>query len=597
MKVGNNDAISIVTLFTGNLQYWVPRYQRRYIWDETNWKTLWRDIDRLLRVEERNKLHFTGSIVTRLDETESALEKREIIDGQQRLTTFQIIFCVIRDIAVLPAYKDSGIKSKIQSIIELPEYDANKEKARIEQVTDNSVQNDFSPCRLVPKGHDRDTLQSLLIEGRISDQHSGISRAYDYFKGMITDYLKQEGSSLENLLDVLSGNFHIIPIELELEDEPEKIFESVNDTGRALDEFDYLWNHLFLRARKMGERKSNELYDLHWKKFEEERFWDSVERREMFLRTFLMAKRGPECFEKSRKTIKAFDLYREYSSTLVDHPNYIEAHADQPSLDLVEYEFRQLNCYANFYQQLHDPSPISEDSEEFRKFGSRMQFDNLNLQNLDSFILFLVHEAELIDGNLFDIFQILESYIVRRMLCAKRNEDIYTGINAFFSQVIEVPKFKVRDLANSLYGSWPDSEQVKRSLEQAASKDDNLILHILYGIELHKGGPKNFQLSFNDLQGPKFIVDRLFLHDNYHAADSIGNLMLLTSSPEGGLRTSPFDMEKKMHLEELAEDLVLTTEICTKENWTTTEIADRAADLFVHFEQIWKPIEEFTGDA
>ncbi len=597
MKVGNNDAISIVTLFIGNLQYWVPRYQRRYIWDETNWKTLWRDIERLLRFEEKNRLHFTGSIVTRLDETESALEKREIIDGQQRLTTFQIIFCVIRDIAVSPAYKDSGIKSKIQSIIELPEYDANKEKARIEQITDNGVQNEFSPCRLVPKGHDRDTLQSLLIEGKTSDQHSGISRAYDYFKGMITGYLKQEGSSLENLLDVLSGNFHIIPIELELEDEPEKIFESVNDTGRALDEFDYLWNHLFLRTRKMGERKSNELYDLHWKQFEEELFWDSVERREMFFRTFLIAKHGPECFEKTNKAIKAFDLYREYSNTLEDDSNYVKTCTDEPCLDQVEYEFRQLSRYADSYQKLHDLSQVSEDSEGFRKFGSRMQFDNLNLQNLDSFILFLTHEAELIDGDLFDVFEILESYIVRRMLCAKRSEDIYREINAFFSQSIKTPKFKVSDLANALYGTWPDSEQVKRALGQAGSKDDNLILYILYRIELYKREPKNFQLGFNSLQGPEPIVDRLFLSDDYHAADSIGNLMPLTSRSEDGLRASPFDKEKKMHLEDLAKDLVLTTEICAKENWTTAEITSRESDLFLHFEQIWKSIEEFTGNA
>ena len=73
--------------------------------------------------------------------------------------------------------------------------------------------------------------------------------------------------------------------------------------------------------------------------------------------------------------------------------------------------------------------------------------------------------------------------------------------------------------------------------------------------------------------------------------------MLLTSSPDAGLRASPFDTEKKMHLEELAGDLVLTTEICAKESWTTAEIISRAADLFSYFEQIWKPLEEFIDDA
>ena len=394
-------------------------------------------------------------------------------------------------------------------------------------------------------------------------------------------------------MDVLSDNFHVIQIELETEDEPEKIFESINDTGRALDEFDYLWNHLFLRTRKISERKGDELYDLHWKKFEKETFWDSAEKRDLFFKTFLMAKQGPKCFERTKKTIKAFDLYREYSKTLLDDPKYIKACSDDPSLDQVEYEFRQLSCYADSYQDLYGPYLISE-SSELRKFGNRMQFDHLNLPRLDSFILFLVHEVELVGGYLTDVFEILESYIVRRLLCAKRNEDIHAEINAFFD-AITVPKFTVKDLTDSLYGSWPDSEQVEKALNQAWSKDENLILYILYGIELHKGGLKNSQLGFKDLKGPMRIVYPNFLSD-FHVAASIGNLTFFTSLPDDGLFSSPFDIEKKLHLEELAENLILTKEICAKESWNTSEITDRTANLFYHFEQIWKPVVEFMSE-
>ena len=362
MKVGNNNPISIENLFRGNLQYWVPRYQRRYIWDETNWVVLWTDIKRLLSVKRKDQQHFTGTIVIRPDETESTLEKHEIIDGQQRLTTFQIIFCAIRDIAASSEYAESGLESKLKNIIEVPEYDAERERSHIEKTADSNAQDKFSSYRLVPKGHDRETFQSL-IEHKTPDPHSGISRAYKYFKDMATDYLQQDSESLGNLVDVLLGNFQFIPIEIELEDEPEKIFESINDTGRALDEFDYLWNHLFLRCRKIGESKSNELYSLHWKRFEEERFWDSAERRDLFFRTFLMAKWGPKCFEDSRKKVKTFDLYREYSRTLASTPDYIKAQENESDLNQIEYEFRQLGAYATSYQELHDPSLVQEDSE------------------------------------------------------------------------------------------------------------------------------------------------------------------------------------------------------------------------------------------
>ena len=116
MKVGQNSAIRITDLFTGTLQYRVPRYQRRYIWDETNWKVLWEDITRLLRSQKEEQEHFVGTIVTRPNETGGFLEKHEIIDGQQRLTTLQVIFCVIRDISL----SDLGLQSKIKGILELP---------------------------------------------------------------------------------------------------------------------------------------------------------------------------------------------------------------------------------------------------------------------------------------------------------------------------------------------------------------------------------------------------------------------------------------------------------------------------------------------
>ncbi len=591
MKVGQNSAIRITDLFTGTLQYRVPRYQRRYIWDETNWKVLWGDITQLLRTEKEGQEHFVGTIVTQPNKTGGVLEKHEIIDGQQRLTTLQVIFCVIRDISA----SDSGLQSKIKDILELPEYDAMREKTRMEKIADSNTQDMFSPYRFIPKGHDRYIFQSL-IERETAEQRSGISDAYEYFKGEITTYLKCTGFSLVDLMDVLSGSLHVIQIRLGAEDEPEKIFESINDTGRALDEFDYLWNHLFLRTRKLGESKSDNLYDMYWKKFEDEPYWNPAERRELFFRKFLMAKRGPRCFESMGKSVKAFDVYREYSRTLLDDPEYIKTHTDKLDMEQVEYEFRQLSCYADSYQELHDPSLVSKDSD-LSEFGNRMRFDKLILPCLDSFMLFLVHESKLVGGDLYDIFDILESYIVRRMLCAKRNEDIYGEINSFFSEAIKTSKFKVRDLVDHLYGFWPGLPEVERAFEQARSKDDNLILYILYCIECRKSGTKNSHLDFENFQGPEPIVDRQFLHDHYHAVDSIGNLMLLTSAFDEGLHSSPFDSEKKMHLMELAEGLVLTTEICAKESWNAVEIRDRTIDLLSCFEQIWKPVEEFMDDA
>ena len=107
----NSGEISISDVLINDKQFQIPRYQRRYVWNETNWHTLSTDILALLGLElegnkadgftfnptEKVKKHFTGIIVTDIDES-GEVKIFEVIDGQQRLTTFLIIFSVIRDI-------------------------------------------------------------------------------------------------------------------------------------------------------------------------------------------------------------------------------------------------------------------------------------------------------------------------------------------------------------------------------------------------------------------------------------------------------------------------------------------------------------------
>ena len=603
MKIGKGDAISIADLFKDELQYRIPRYQRRYIWDQTNWKVLWEDITQFLYVEEEhvNKKHFTGTIVTlpdknQIDETENSLptenfrhlDVHEIIDGQQRLTTFQVIFCAIRDIATSEEYSVPHLADKIESYVVLDQYDIGLERTWIEQIAHNdtkdNAENEFSPYRFVPKGYDRDIFQSV-VESKTSGTSGSILDAYEYFKKVITNYLESENSSLENLTDVLLNNFHVVKIELDRGDDPEKIFESINDTGRSLDEFDYLWNHLFLRTRKLGKRESDILYNQYWKKFEDTPFWDSAKRRDMFFRAFLMAKRGPKCLANEEKGIKAFDLYREYSKTLPGNPQLS-----------VKYELDQLSCYADSYQDMYD-SDLDSGTSILRQFGIQMQFDPLNLPCLDSFILFLKHELELTTEHLSDVFEILKSYIVRRILCATRNEDIYEEINASFSTLIETRSrdFIALHILNSLEASWPKTDDlVKKALEQAWSKDNNLILYILYELEIHKGQDPSM-LGLEDLQGLGRIVSPNFYSD-YHALDSIGNLMPLKLDPEGYPDNSRFDNEKKELLKYYAADLILTEEVCNQSCWNAKEIHERTQDLLSCFDQIWKSWNQLSKD-
>ena len=91
--------ISIAQLFGSQTRHTVPLFQRPYVWNqEDQWEPLWEDIAGLLeRIELRQDdaqvaSHFLGTIVLeQAPNRTGSLPRREVIDGQQRLTTLQII--------------------------------------------------------------------------------------------------------------------------------------------------------------------------------------------------------------------------------------------------------------------------------------------------------------------------------------------------------------------------------------------------------------------------------------------------------------------------------------------------------------------------
>ncbi|UOQ64425.1 DUF262 domain-containing protein [Hymenobacter volaticus] len=80
-------AYSIGEILKRGVQYRVPTYQRDFAWTTDQIETLWDDIIRALNNEKKE--YFLGAIVT--SHTDD-MKKRDIVDGQQRLTALSMIF-------------------------------------------------------------------------------------------------------------------------------------------------------------------------------------------------------------------------------------------------------------------------------------------------------------------------------------------------------------------------------------------------------------------------------------------------------------------------------------------------------------------------
>ena len=84
-------------ILNGTRQFVIPVFQRDYRWETEQCDRFWRDIIAIAR-DERRSSHFLGSVVYVSTEDSSAgFVRWQLIDGQQRMTTFTLLLAALRD--------------------------------------------------------------------------------------------------------------------------------------------------------------------------------------------------------------------------------------------------------------------------------------------------------------------------------------------------------------------------------------------------------------------------------------------------------------------------------------------------------------------
>ena len=441
---------TVSQLFSPNRKYRVPIYQRDYVWSTRNWMDLWENIKQKsnLRIDDKRgaKKHFTGAIVIQSDG-----ENVEIIDGQQRLTTFQIIFCAIRDICQKSAELPPG------NLTDLP---------RLIVDCDSS---DEQRYKLLPReGVDRNIFQALTkieeVEMKKTDKGGLIYRTYEHFMRAIEEYIDKDYDKLDKLFNAIIEDFYVVEIMVDENEDPEQIFQTINGTGQALNDFDLLRNNLFLRAgtgTNRDELNRDELYKNHWKNFDQQSFWRERQGkvRDEFLRDFLKAKLG-EHFVRDGRGHKLFDQYQRYYKGLPEKSNF------------VEYEFDELSKYAEVYREIHlNSAPFGQRMDFYKKFNNEF---NLRLQLLSSFVLYITNELGMSGAERDQVFDLLESYAIRWILCNSTGSAPVGEINSLFLNILDKQKsLNLLDLWHLFSNQFPGDKEVNSMLAELLPNFNN----------------------------------------------------------------------------------------------------------------------------
>lgn len=275
-------------LFGNQVRYVVPMFQRPYIWnEEKQWQPLWDDIrtlaDRLLQQHATGSVaagavdippHFLGAIVLDQQLVQTIyIPVRHVIDGQQRLTTLQLLLDAAQ--AVMQRCGDSADASALAALV--------LNNAALAQKPEHVF-------KVWPTNRDREAFCAVMDDSltpSASLRDSGIVLAHHFFAREIEDWAETTADPdrarlrLHALGRALTQYLKLVVIDLEPGDNAQVIFETLNHRGTPLLAADLVKNLVFQRA-ELEQLDVDALYEDLWRPFDTDRWRRLVRQGRLF---------------------------------------------------------------------------------------------------------------------------------------------------------------------------------------------------------------------------------------------------------------------------------------------------------------------------
>lgn len=384
------DTLSLREIFSKDVRYVVPEFQRAYVWnEERQWEPLWEDIrsaaQRYLAERDRAGDHFLGAMVAQQQKSRAReIERREVIDGQQRLTTLQLLL----DAAVV-TFEELGCDEQAAHLRPLVH---NREVYAIRDA-------DLA-FKVWPTEEDRTAFRHAMSrEAREAKDNGDLKdhlmvQAHAYFRERIRDWLRESDSlpdRADALHETLAELLRLVVIDLDDNDDPHVIFETLNARGTPLLPSDLIKNYL--------HRSSEQpiLIQRNWKQFGN-RWWKKEigqgrllrPRVDVFINYWLMMRTGQEV-----ATARVFDRFREYAKR-------------DESVEAVAADLERVGRKYHDLEEMRDDSALGRFLRKWRV---------MRVGALTPAILWLLSHDAIGQARLERSIRALESWLVRRMVC------------------------------------------------------------------------------------------------------------------------------------------------------------------------------------
>lgn len=589
-------------LFNQPQHFVIPLFQRAYVWrEDEQWAPLWKDVRRVaeLKVSDpsRELQHFLGAVVLQASEARSdAMPTWNVIDGQQRLTTLQIMMDAVSAVITQPG--------------------TDRYARRLESLTHNSadyVPDGASRLKLRHLNTDRESFDEVMDAeppvdySAVTDPDSLIVKAHRYFTAAVTDWLGAPGTDAfadraEALANVLQSQLQLVTIELTAAENSQEIFETLNARGTPLTAADLVRNFVFQRIESEGG-DTKRVYDDVWPF--ETKFWAKevsvgryfVSRSSLFLNQWLSARLGEEISPQS--TFTRFKAYVEHdpSMRVIDLLPVIKAQADR-------------------YEEWTTKAGAKEGSLDRTSMAVYRMAAN-GSEVLKPVLIWLHEPSRALPASTIDgVIDSFESWVQRRQLLRLPSSDLGRVVADVIALnqtapadelVARVRNHLARLKVTSTY--WPGDDEVRTSLisEQAYKRFSRARMRaILEAIENeYRAETKQPQIERTGLPIEHILPQKWRetwpVDDDDEAARQervhrLGNLTLLTTSLNSKVSNGAWPAKRDALLKHNTINLTgRLVELTQDSEWSDELIDQRTDELISVILRIWPVPDGHTG--
>ena len=371
-----NKQLSELFSADNKISYYIPKYQREYIWTKWNWEALFDDI------LENNEGHFLGSIICINTEKDSSNPaKLELVDGQQRMTTISLLYLSIYKYLLenLPKAKEGDKEEDDESYF--------NEKLAVRTLRNRIILDSKKKPRLAPSlssGNLED--YNWIFSSEISALNSlskpkrtrlrRLHKSFQYFNDRFNAKTDEQKSvydyhKVKQFLEKLNAAT-LVKIDVATHADAFTLFETLNNRGVPLSAIDLIKNKLLGQLEKVDTKTSLDENFERWNRILSN-LTDEYTVQERFLRQFYNAFKIEKEIEVDRapKALRS-NLIRIYE-TLIEQD--------------VFFIFNRLEEASAIYAD-----HIGYDKEEHSIELSRALQDLVNVTGADGYMLLLFIE-------------------------------------------------------------------------------------------------------------------------------------------------------------------------------------------------------------